>query len=279
MSFSNTLARHKVKIISIIFMILFFFAYFFESVFIYVYPGHSGVLFKSLSNEPLQSKTYTEGLYVVAPWNKMYIYNLTKQRLTLDVDALASNGLMVRLRITTIFHPKKDGLIELITHIGENYIDKIIAPTVYSSSREVIGDYLPESLYTTAMHIIQDQILDETKRESVGLPIVVENVVVEKIDLPGSINKAIEAKLKHQQDALAYQYILIMEADEAKRRKIEAESIKKYNLTIRNSLNPEILQWLKVKALADLSKTDNSKVVVLEGNNQTTPVVINPGVQ
>ncbi|MCP3851798.1 MAG: hypothetical protein GY694_16410 [Gammaproteobacteria bacterium] len=67
-----------------------------------------------------------------------------------------------------------------------------------------------------------------------------------------------------------------METDKSARRKIEAESIQAYNTTIMNSLNADTLQWQKIKALADLSKSDNSKVVVLEGNNQTVPVLINP---
>ncbi len=269
-------AEYKIKIVSIIFIFLFFFGYFFESIFVYVFPGQSGVLFRPMANVAMQSKVYAEGIYMIAPWDKMYIYDLTKQRLELNVEALTSNGLKVGLRITSIFHPDGARLTELTKHVGLNYVQKIITPTIYSSSREIIGRYLPEELYTTAMHVIQDQILEEVLRESVDLPFTIEDVVVEKIELPGSINKAIEAKLKHQQDALAYQYILIKEVDEARRRKIEAESIQAYNNKIKDSLNQDILQWFKVKALADLGKSDNSKVIVLEGNSQTTPVVINP---
>ncbi len=206
----------------------------------------------------------------------MYIYDLTKQRLTMDVHALTSNGLKVSMRITSIFHPNGSKLIEMTKHIGSDYVDKIIVPTIYSSSREVIGKYRPEDLYTTARHIIHDQVMAAALRKSTELPFVIEDVVVENIEFPGAINAAIESKLKHQQDALAYEYILQMETDKATRRKIEAESIQAYNTIIKNSLNADTLQWQKIKALADLSKSDNSKVVVLEGNNQTVPVLINP---
>ena len=279
MRFSNFLARHKIKFVSFVFFVLFFFAFFFQSIFVYVYPGQSAVLFRALSSQPIEQKVYREGLYTIAPWNKMYIYDLTKQRVSLDIDALTSNGLTIKLHVTSIFYPKVDELATLTRNIGKDYLNKIISPTVFSSTREIIGNYLPENLYTTDMHIIQDQILEEAHRELAGLPFEIEQVVVEKIELPSSINKAIEFKLKHQQDALAYQYILQGEEAEAKRRKIEAESVQAYNNAIKSSLNDDVLEWLKIKALADLSKTENSKVIVFDGDRNSVPVVIDAKVE
>ncbi|MCP3689738.1 MAG: prohibitin family protein, partial [Gammaproteobacteria bacterium] len=221
----NIVPRHKSKIILFVLIFLFFLAYFFKSIFIYVYPGQSGVLFRSLSSQPMDSKVYTEGLYTIAPWNMMYIYDLTKQRMIFDIDALTSNGLTVKLSITAIFQLDRSKLDILTMNYGIDYRNKIITPAIFSSTREIIGHYLPESLYTTAMHVIQQQIHDETIKDFQEVPFNIEHIVVEKLELPDSINQAIESKLKHQQKAQAYEYILVQEKDEAKRREIEAESI------------------------------------------------------
>ncbi len=279
MAISEYLPKYRSTLIIFILIFLFFLTYFFKSIFIYVYPGQSAVLFRSLSNQPMDSKTYTEGLYTVAPWNIMYIYDLTKQRMTFDIDALTSNGLTIKLSITAIFQLDSTKLDLLTMTLGKDYRNKIITPAIFSSTREIIGNYLPENLYTTAMHVIQEQIHDEAKRDFHGIPLNIEYIVVEKIELPDSINQAIESKLKHQQDALAYKYILKQEKDEAKRREIEAESTQSYNNVIKNSLNSDILQWLKVKALADLSKTQNTKVIVFEGDGNSVPVVIDSKVE
>ncbi len=275
----NIVPRHKSKIILFVLIFLFFLAYFFKSIFIYVYPGQSGVLFRSLSSQPMDSKVYTEGLYTIAPWNMMYIYDLTKQRMTFDIDALTSNGLTVKLSITAIFQLDRSKLDILTMNYGIDYRNKIITPAIFSSTREIIGHYLPESLYTTAMHVIQQQIHDETIKDFQEVPFNIEHIVVEKLELPDSINQAIESKLKHQQKAQAYEYILVQEKDEAKRREIEAESIRSYNNKIKSSLNSDVIHWLKVKALADLSKTPNSKVIVFEGDGNSVPVVIDSKVE
>ncbi|MCP4414670.1 MAG: prohibitin family protein [Gammaproteobacteria bacterium] len=274
LAISRFFRTHTLKFVSAIFVFLFFVAYFFESMFVYIYPGQAGLLFRSLSETPFQSKSYKEGLYSIAPWNKMYIYDLTKQLKTLDVVALTSNGLTVNVRVSSIFHPIKDELAELTLHVGKDYINKILVPTIVSSAKEVIGNYLPENLYTTDMHVIQEQILQEAKRELKVLPITIETVVVEEIELPKSINQAIEHKLKHQQEGLAYEYILKRELDEAKRRKIEAESVKAYNEVIKSSLNKEVLQWLRIKSVAELTQTKNSKVIVMDTEVSSVPVTI-----
>ncbi len=279
MTMSDHLSRLKSKFVLSVLIILFFLAYFFKSIFIYVYPGQSAVLFRSLSSQPMDSKVYTEGLYTIAPWNIMYIYDLTKQRMTFDIDALTSNGLTVKLSITAIFQLDRSKLDILTMNYGIDYRNKIITPAIFSSTREIIGHYLPESLYTTAMHVIQQQIHDETIKDFQEVPFNIEHIVVEKLELPDSINQAIESKLKHQQKAQAYEYILVQEKDEAKRREIEAESIRSYNNKIKSSLNSDVIHWLKVKALADLSKAPNSKVIVFEGDGNSVPVVIDSKVE
>ncbi len=267
---------HKIKFVSLLFVLLFFLVYFSQSIFIYIYPGQAGILFQALSADPLSNERYDPGLYTVAPWNRMYIYDVTKQKKTLDVDALTKNGLFVELRISSIFHPNPDELKELTTHIGTDYIEKILVPAIYASAREVVGKYLPEDLYTTAMDRFQEQILRETQRELTGLPFLVEEVVVEKVELPGPINKAIENKLKLQQDALAYEFILKKEQDEAKRREIEANSINAYQKVVNESLNDDLLRWMKIRTLGELGKSDNSKIIVFEGESGRMPLLLNP---
>ncbi len=274
LNIAGYIGTHKIKLFSVIFVLLFFVAYFFESMFVYIYPGQAGLLFRSLSDPPFQSTVYEEGLYSISPWNKMYKYDLTKQLKTLNVVALSSNGLTIKVRVSSIFYPKKEKLAELTLLVGADYIDTILVPTIVSSSKEVIGNYLPENLYTTDMHVIQEQILQEAIRELKEIPVIMETIVVEKIELPKSINQAIERKLKHQQEELAYEYILQQELSEAKRRKIEAESVTAYNNAINSSLNNEILQWLKIKSIAELTKTKNSKVIIMDTEVSSVPVTV-----
>ena len=275
MSQGSFFKRHKLKIISLLFIALFFLLYFSKSMFVYVYPGQRGVLFKALSDKALVDKEYEEGLYCIAPWNKMFIFDTTQQKQSSNVQALTSSGLSVMLRVSAIFHPDPDKLEMLASHVGRDYVDKIIVPTLRSSVREVVGYYLPEALYTSAKSVIQQQILTEAQRELAEHPFFIEEIIIEEIVLPDAINEAIENKLKHQQNALAYTYILEQEEAEATRRSIEAESIKAYQAVVGSNLNDQILRWLEIRALADLSKSPNSKIVVMgNGGTDGSPLVL-----
>lgn len=268
--------QHKIRFVSFLFVFLFFIVYLADSIFIYVLPGQAGILFQALSDKPVSAKIHAEGLYIIAPWNRMYIHDLTKQKKTLEVDALAKNGLRVKIRVSALFRPNPQELRTLTMEVGSDYTTKLLIPHIYSSTREIIGTYLPEELYTTAMHTIQDQILHEARHDLKGNSFIIEEVIIEGMNLPASLDKAIENKLRHQQDALAYEFILKKEADEAKRRKIEAESINAYQATINQSLNDGVLKWLEIRAMADLSKSKNSKIVVFGGKQKDIPLLLNP---
>jgi regulator of protease activity HflC (stomatin/prohibitin superfamily) len=273
MKLLTLLHEHKVKLVSLLFILLFLTVYLAPAIFIYVYPGQAGLLFRALDKEPLSESVYQEGLYVVAPWNKMYIYDITKQKRTLEVDALTNNGLFVRLRASAIFRPRPEALRELVMHIGSDYIDELILPTFNASVRQVIGNYNPEALYTTARNTLHDLILEEAHREFADLPFIFEDVVVERVAMPETINTAIENKLKAQQDALTYQYLLARQVDEAKRQKIEADGLREFQSIVSSNLTPQLLKWLEIRALRDLSQSPNSKVVVMGGGDQL-PLVL-----
>jgi len=107
----------------------------------------------------------------------------------------------------------------------------------------------------------------------VGLPFVIEDIIIERLELPQTINAAIEEKLRSQQDALSYQYLLAKQADESKRLRIEAEGIDEYQRIVASGLTPDLLQWLQIRALYELAKSDNSKIIVI-GDPEKLPLVL-----
>ncbi|MBK1649050.1 prohibitin family protein [Rhabdochromatium marinum] len=273
MKLTSLFKQHQVKLVSVLFATIFLVAYLAPSIFVYIYPGQAGLLFRALADEHLSEQTFHEGLYVVAPWNKMYIYDVTKQKHIVKMEALTNNGLFVKLDVDAIFHPDPGRLKELATHIGADYADKVLIPVVQSSVRQVIGGYTPEELYTTARDSLHAAILTATQQAIAGLPFLIEDIIIERLELPQTINAAIEKKLRLQQDALSYQYLLAKQADESKRLKIEAEGIDEYQRIVADNLTPELLQWLQIRALHELAQSDNSKIIVI-GDSDTLPLVL-----
>ena len=69
--------------------------------------GEAGVLYKTfgggvVTNEP----PLGEGFHLVAPWNKVYTYEVRQQEVFEKMQVLSSNGLEIKLDASAWFQPK-----------------------------------------------------------------------------------------------------------------------------------------------------------------------------
>lgn len=265
------------EVLIIVFLIiLFLLIYLFNSIVITIYPGKAGVLFRRFPGTgTVLTRSYPEGLNVILPWNKMYIYDARIQEFKQHVDVLSQNGLTIQVTVSVRYHLLKDRVQVLHQKVGPEFERKVIIPSTISSVREVIGSYKPEELYTTARHLIQDEIIVEAVEETGRLPIIYDDIIVEEIKLPLLINSAIEAKLKQQQQYLEYEFKLKREEAERKRKEIEAAGIKKYQEIVSKSLSSQLLKWKGIQATIELAKSNNSKVVVIGNSGDGLPIILN----
>ena len=75
------------------------------SITVTVDAGHGGVLFKRFGGGIELEKTYGEGFHFIAPWNKMYIYEVRQQETGEDMNVLASNGLEIQVDVSAWYEP------------------------------------------------------------------------------------------------------------------------------------------------------------------------------
>ncbi|MBU0973642.1 MAG: prohibitin family protein [Proteobacteria bacterium] len=249
--------------------------YLWDSIIVTVYPGHTGVKFRRFFNKgTVIEKSFKEGVHFLLPWNKMYVYDVRIQKLKQEVEVLSQNGLTIKVVVSVRYYLLKNEVPLLHQKVGEDYRDKVIIPSTISSVREVIGKYLPEQLYTTARHVIQDEILVGTIEETGRLPIIYSDMIIELIKLPDMINLAIETKLKHQQEYLEYQYKLLKTTAEKERLIIEATGIREYQQIIAQSLSEPLLKWQGIQATKEIATSTNSKIIVI-GGKDGLPIILN----
>ena len=89
--------------------------------------GGAGVLWSALSGGT-QDEVYHEGLHLVAPWNRMYVYDVRVHERLEKIHVLSSNGLSVGLEVTVRFAPDATALPKLQKTIGPAYYEKIVQP-------------------------------------------------------------------------------------------------------------------------------------------------------
>ncbi len=236
--------------------------------------GQAGVLYKTFGGGVVTDKTYGEGFHIVAPWNEMHVYEVRRQELFEKMKVLSSNGLDIQLDASAWYKPKYEELGKLHQEIGENYLDRIILPTIRSAARSVVGRYTPEQLYSSKRDAIQQEIFEETKKIVASQHILLDEVLVRDVTLPPTIKEAIERKLKQEQEALEYEFRLEKAQKEAQRQRIEAQGKADANKILSASLTDKILRDKGIEATNKLANSPNSKVVIIGSGDDGMPIIL-----
>ena len=237
-------------------------------------PGEGGVIFETLGDGINTEKSYGEGFHIVAPWNKMIVRKIRQQSISDEMNVLSVNGLEVKVNGTIWYEPEIENLGKLIKTKGEDYERELLDPAINAAARSVVGRYTPEQLYSSKRDVIEQEILDEVQSVLKDQYLIVKRVLVEDVKLPTTIRTAIETKLKQEQESLEYEFRLAKAEKEAERQKIDAEGKAIANKILSASLTDKILQEKGIEATLELSKSPNSKVVVIGSGKSGMPIIL-----
>ncbi len=237
--------------------------------------GQAGVLYKTFGGGVVTDEApMGEGFHIVAPWNRIYIYEVRQQEVLEKMNVLSSNGLDIKLEASAWFEPIRNDLGRLHQEKGEDYIQRVLLPTIRSAARSVVGRYTPEQLYSSKRDAIQQEIFDETQKIVEGQYIQLNEILVRDVTLPPTIKDAIERKLKQEQESLEYEFRLVTASKEAEKVRIEAQGKADANRILSASLNDQILKDKGIDATLKLAESPNSKVVIVGGGGEGLPLIL-----
>ena len=237
--------------------------------------GKAGVLYKTFGGGVVTDEpALGEGFHVIAPWNKVYIYEVRQQEIFEKMSALSSNGLDIKLDASIWFQPEYENLGKLHQEKSEMYVERILLPAVRSAARSVVGRYTPEQLYSSKRDAIQSEIFEETKNYVNDQYIQLVDILVRDVTLPPTIKDAIERKLKQEQESLEYEFRLVTASKEAEKVIIEAQGKADANRILSASLTDKILQDKGIEATVKLSESTNSKVIVIGSGDSGLPIIL-----
>jgi prohibitin 1 len=245
-----------------------------NTTFITIDAGHKGVLFKRFAGGLDKENTYGQGFRVVMPWNTMFIYDVRLQEAYEVMEVLSRNGLTIKVDLSYRYRPVQERIGFLHDNVGIDYHRRIIIPELRSATREVIGKYNPEELYSTMRETIQTEIFERTRESSRVNDIIIDAVLIREVELPKSLQDAIETKLREEQAALEYEFRLERERLEAERRIIEANALAEANRLVSASLNDNILRNKGIDATMQLANSQNTKVIVVGGGRDGLPLIL-----
>lgn len=250
-----------------------------------VEPGKVGV--KVLFGK-VQQEVLTSGLNIINPLVKVEFFDITTQTYTMSgteteltqlsdapIRVLSADGLEVTIDMTVLYRINPTQAPEIRREIGPglSYIDKIVRPTARTRIRDNAVIYNAVDLYSKKREEFQTKIFASIKSDFENRGLILENLLVRNISLPQSVKAAIEAKINAEQEAQKMQFVLQKETQEAERKRVEAKGISDYQLILSRSLTDKLLRYEQIKALQNLVKSENSKVIIM-GDSKGASVLI-----
>jgi regulator of protease activity HflC (stomatin/prohibitin superfamily) len=72
------------------------------------------------------------------------------------------------------------------------------------------------------------------------------------------------------------QFVLKREEQEAERKRIEAKGIADFQDIVSRGISDQLLKWKGIEATENLSKSQNSKIIIIGSGKSGLPVILNP---
>lgn len=257
------------------FLIVYFWPYLNDRVFMSLRPGEAGVLWERFFGGTNLNYTYREGFHLVMPWDRLYVYNVRLQQTPHKIVALCKNGLPIELEVS-IRHRPQDGKLPLLhTVVGPNYIDVVVKPEIEAHVRAVVSQFEPTELYTSEGYIL-NLIVQGAQREIAERYVALDDLLIKRIVLPSKVGEAIESKLIEEQRVFEYDFRVQQAKKEAERKGVESKGILTFQETVASGGSfKDYLRYAGIQATVELAKSDNAKVVVIGGADGGLPLILN----
>ena len=236
-----------------------------------VESGHVGVLtlFGRVTGEVLP-----EGIHLVNPFKVNHELTIRTQEIKESASVPSSEGLVMNLDTSLIFHLNPEKAAEVYQKIGPNYGEVIVEPTLRSAIREATASHSANALYSGERELVAKEVLAQLASELGRRGIEVERILLRDMQLPQALKASIETKQQAEQEALAMSFRLQRERQEAERKRIEAAGIRDFQQIVAQGISAQLLQWKGIEATENLAKSHNAKVVVIGAGKNGLPLIL-----
>jgi regulator of protease activity HflC (stomatin/prohibitin superfamily) len=238
-----------------------------------------------------------EGLHLVWPWDKLYLYDLRLQSASQTYNAISKDGVNVTAQISVRYQLLHNSVGVLHKFIGPGYLTSVVNPEIGSQARQVISQYTAQEVYTSR-EAIQKQIRENAQRslganlnklvqpEAMEQPdpkhyndflqdaIQILDTLVLSIELPADIVAAINRQTEQYYMIQEYKFRVEREAEESKRKQIEADGIAAFQKTVSQGISDSYLRWRGIEATLQLALSPNAKVVVIGSGKDGLPIIL-----
>jgi regulator of protease activity HflC (stomatin/prohibitin superfamily) len=238
-----------------------------------------------------------EGLHIVWPWDKLFLYDLRLHSSSQIFNAISKDGVSVVAQISIRFQLLHNSVAVLHKFIGPGYLASVVSPEIGSQAREVISQYTAQEVYTSR-EAIQDKIRSNAQKslgahlnnlfqaDAMEQPdpkhfndflqnsIQILDTLVLSIELPPAIVAAINRQTEQFYLIEEYKFRVEREAQESKRKQIEANGIAAFQRTVSQGISESYLRWRGIEATLALAQSSNAKIVIIGSGKDGLPIIL-----
>ncbi len=168
--------------------------------------------------------------------------NVRQKTETVRAECFSSDLQQVILDVRVLYRAPEQSVVQIYKEFAGDPFDSLIAPRVQEALKEVTALQTAEQIVKNREEIKQKTIA--AARQKIGTILHVEDIVVRNIDLSPELERAIEAKMVAEQQAVQARFTQLQTQVEAEtaviRAKGEAEAIKARGDALK--LNPAFLR-------------------------------------
>jgi regulator of protease activity HflC (stomatin/prohibitin superfamily) len=246
----------------------------------------------------IQDDVLYPGLSRINTFTRVFYLPTRTVNLELTLGLPSKEGLSISSEISILYRINPELAPEILRSVGANYEQALILPVFRSASADVCARYFAKDMHSAQRALIEEAIRQRMMEVVEARGFVIEAVLLKSITLPQGLARAIEQKLEAERSSQRMQFVLEQERQEAERRviaaeadrqivriqaegqrdaaliradaeaqatKIEAAGTQQANEMLRNSLDPRVLEFMRIEAFRELSRSANAKVIVTDG--------------
>ena len=182
--------------------------------------------------------------------------------------------------------------------IGPEYLASVVDPEIGSQAREVISQYTAQEVYTSREAIqekIRDRCAEEpghasqqsgaTRGHGAAGPEALQRLPA-KLDPDSRYASCSASNCRRRSsrpsigrpqqfyEIQEFKYRVEREAQESKRKQIEANGIAAFQQTVSQGISDSYLRWRGIEATLALAQSPNSKIVIIGGGKDGLPIIL-----
>ena len=215
-----------------------------------------------------------EGIHLINPLKSANDLSIQTQEIKESASVPSAEGLVLNLDTSLIYHLNPGKAADVYQKVGVRYMDVLVEPNLRAAIREATASHSANALYTGEREMVAKQVFDQLSSKLSERGVMVESVLLRDIQLPLTLKASIETKQQAEQEALAMNFRLQKEKQEAERKRIEAAGIRDFQQIVAQGISSQLLEWKGIEATENLAKSANSKVVVIGNNKNGLPLIL-----